>query len=74
MITKPQLDGCNTMQDMQELLSKSSIDDLQEYLDAVEPARKFVGLTMRDEYILDQVRRAYDKMVGNIANHPNGPT
>lgn len=78
MLTKEKLDACVTQGDLQELFSRCTIAELEEYLDAVEPARKFIGLTRRDEFILFVVRTTYDKLCGNLPNpvqptHENGP-
>lgn len=63
-----QLKQCRTVDELDEMLKDTTIEDLQDYLDAVEPARNYIELTMRDEFILDTVRRHFDKLVGNISD------
>ena len=61
--------SCTTIGDLQAVIENQTLSDLEDYLDAVEVARHYVELTMRDEFILNSVRSAHDKMIGKLKSH-----
>jgi hypothetical protein len=51
---KEKLNKCVTWQDSQDVLKDTPKEVIREFINALETAKEFIDLTMRDEFLLSQ--------------------
>jgi hypothetical protein len=53
---KDKLSACVTMQDSYDLFKSLDLEVLKDFVNALDATVKFIDLTMRDEFLLNQAK------------------
>ncbi len=53
---KEKLSACVSQGQSHLVFNNSSVNDIKKFINALESAKEFIDLTMRDEFLLDQAK------------------